>query len=168
MRDAYRRHGFTSFREAAQKTGVHYTQIARMLKGNVPGVKTVRKWADALGESQKDWLAIAFGGDVDDTDTPAVATLATEDPVTSDRQEPPQVSQPSQPPDIPQAVFSAIAEAPTREEKVEIAIDYLKRPELGIRFGGNNLHRHTTEAQIAIIRAWEAASGARLLPPEII
>lgn len=57
---AYQRHGFKSYRHAEQITGVNYSTVyAIVSRGRIPTRGQVIEWAEGLGESINDWLALA-------------------------------------------------------------------------------------------------------------
>jgi len=157
MRDAYRRNRFDNYRDAGKAWGVHYTYVGRMLHGEVPSIKVLDKLADAFNEPLSRWVALAYGTDV-------------ENESTSDLPEEPQPipPEPPEPPPIPEAITTAIILAPTREERVRIAFDWLwlHAGELGVRFGSDR--GDTVDARVAIIRAVESQLGIRLLPPDVV
>lgn len=161
---AYRRHGFNSYRHAELRTGLHYSRIGKMMKGEVPGYQMIVRWADALGEPRNEWLQAA-GFPVDTEPVPERRT----DDIQNAAERAEEAGGPPlllRHPDPPPEVLEAIAEAPTREAKVHQAIAYLQRPELRLRFGSDG--GDSTETLIQIVRAYERLAGVQLLPPDVV
>lgn len=58
--DAYRRHGFTSYRDAEHKTGVNYSTVYTIVsRGRIPTRGQVIEWAEGLNEDINHWLDLA-------------------------------------------------------------------------------------------------------------
>ncbi len=108
------------------------------------------RWAQAVGDPAEKWIALGLG---DDWDSAAVNPPGSP-PILFTH------------PNPPQEVLEAIAEAPDREAKVQVAWDYMRRPELKLRFGAYK--GDSTGRRVAIIRHYERATGVKLLPPEVI
>ncbi|MEI6916375.1 MAG: hypothetical protein WCL39_14665, partial [Armatimonadota bacterium] len=152
-REAYTKMGFQSLRTAGLATGIAFTTIGGMMKGETPGTANLKRWADALNEPVAKWVSLASGEPYDGTDAVAPAPVDTP-PIQFTH------------PDPPQEVLDAIACAPSRDEKVQVAWDYLRRPELKLRFGAYK--GDSTGRRVAIIRHYERTTGVSLLPPEVI
>ena len=58
--DAYQRHGFKSYRDAEQKTGVNYSTIYMIVsRGRIPTRGQVIEWAEGIKEPINHWLELA-------------------------------------------------------------------------------------------------------------
>jgi len=140
------------------KTGIDHTTIMAMSHGRVPKKGLVIDFATGIGEPVNKWLQLA-----------GYPPLPTEPTATATDEPPPfPIPAPSPVPRIPSEITTAIVLAPTREERVRIAFDWLwlHAGELGVRFGSGN--GDTVDARIAIIRAVESQIGIRLLPPDVV
>lgn len=149
-REAYKRVGFKSTRQASIKTGMHFTIIARMMKGEPCSAPNLIRWAAAVGEVPEKWLALAQGlpydgpATVDDTPDRGGLTFNA--------------------PPVPESVVKMVEAAETNEDKVAVAFAYLRSlPDL--RFGSDR--SGTYAAKLAIIRTYEKYTGLHLVPPEV-
>ena len=149
VKEACSRRGYSSTRHAEYKTGLDHSLISKMQNGQVPGVKVLMRWAAAIGEPVDKWLELAGHPPVS---APPGNTTSPTDAA----------------PSVPPAVLRAVAEAPTREEKIIIAFDYLRRPELGLQMGGSQMLGMPTESKLALIRLYERMAGVQILPPEVV
>lgn len=150
VREACERHKFTSTRHAGYRTGIDYSLISKMQNGTVPGIKVIIRWATAIEEPVNKWLELA-GYDPVPTE-PSIST--SQMPAT-------------QQPDVPPAVRQAIQDATTREEKIAVAFEYIRRPELGLQMGSSQMLSLPTESKLALIRLYERMSGVQVLPSEV-
>jgi hypothetical protein len=58
--EAYKEHGFKSYRHAEQQTGVNYSTIYMIVsRGRIPTRGQVIEWAEGLNESVNEWLVLA-------------------------------------------------------------------------------------------------------------
>lgn len=142
-----------SLRAAAYKTGLDHTTIMDMGRGHVPQRRTVMDFARGLGEPVNKWLQLAGYDPIPEAEGAQQPSRERDDQM------------PVPPP--PEAVRKAIEEAPTREAKIEIAYEYIMRPEFGIRAGSFAMLTFPTEAKLAIIRLLERAEGIQILPPDL-
>lgn len=151
VRQVYKARGFRNQRDMATKTGIHFSVISRMLRGEIPGGESLIKWADYLGEPAAKWLALSQGLEWEGVETaperPVEATIIF--PV----------------PPVPSTVTAMIEAAESNEDKVTIAFNYL-RSVPGLQFGADQ-RAGSYPARLAIIRLYEKYTGLRLLPLEV-
>jgi len=153
-----------SLRGASIKTGLAHTTIMKMTRGKIPSRATLYDWATALGEPVNKWLALA-----------GYAPIAEPPSEPTPQPDPRESNSGSRnldtPPTIPEAITTAIILAPTREERVRIAWDWLwfHGREIGAGpFGAADGGGRTVEGRIAIIRLVEKQLNIRLLPPDVV
>lgn len=177
----FERKGWTSSRQVERITGLHYTLVARLRRGVPCGAGVMKRWAEAVQESPAKWIALANGVAWPDT-TPApkppsgpVQRAGAEN--GSEHGEEGQNASPAAGaaksgalvqfthPAPPREVYDAIAMAETNEDKIQIAWDYIRRPELKLRFGAHRADR--ADIRLDIIRHYEEITGIQLLPPEV-
>lgn len=168
-----------SLRAATIKTGIAHTTILKMQKGYIPRRSTICDWAVGLGDSINKWLVIAgYQPLPDNADKPPSGPVQrAEGENGSEHGEGGQNASPAAGaaksgalvqfthPDPPREVYDAIAMAETNEDKIQIAWDYIRRPELKLRFGAHRADR--ADIRLDIIRHYEEITGIRLLPPEV-
>jgi hypothetical protein len=132
-----------------------------MAKGLPVQASTIHMWCLGFGLDVNRWLAMA-GYDV----LPA-EPIPQPDPRESNSGS----RDLHTPPTIPEAITNAIILAPSREEKVRLAWDWLwfHGREIGAGpFGAADGGARTIEGRIAIIRAVEKHPNIRLLPPDVV
>lgn len=153
MQDAFRKHGFRSVRSAAQETGVDYVTLHRAMKGVVPGMASLVKWSNALGDDVNRWLRLGGFPTVENVESAPA------------EEEPPDASLTFTQPEVPELVRTMIEKAPTREDKIAVAFNYLASlPD--VRFGADGVQ--TPDARLHIIRTYERLTNVRVLPPEVV
>lgn len=170
-----------SLRAATIKTGIAHTTILKMQKGYIPRRSTICDWAVGLGDSINKWLVIAgYQPLPDNADKPPSGPVQPARPENGpehgtggqsaagasrglENETLIQLAHPAPPAEV----LDAIAAAVTREEKIAIAWDYIRRPELKLRFGGHHADANDPAWRLDIIRHYEKLAGLQLLPPEI-
>lgn len=68
-------------------------------------------------------------------------------------------------PEVPEDVRIAIEQASSRQEKIEIAFNYLLT--LDLRLGSSAMGRYPLEAKLSLVRMYERLSGRKLLPEDL-
>lgn len=181
-RAAYKQQGFRNQADAARKAGLDTSVVSRLLNGVPPGAGSLILWARAINQPLAKWLALAQDEDWQDTtasssNPPSGPVQRAEGENGSEHGEGGQNASPAAGaaksgalvqfthPDPPREVYDAIAMAETNEDKIQIAWDYIRRPELKLRFGAHRADR--ADIRLDIIRHYEEITGIRLLPPEV-
>lgn len=141
-----------SYQRASVATEIPAPTIARMALGIVPGADHIINWARAIGQNINEWLILAGY-------EPIPVHLVADSPDSAN-------ATPTHPP-APESLTAAIASAPTREEKVNLAFEFVRKDPF-VRVGSSSMSKYPTEAKLSIIRMYERHTGQQLLPPEII
>lgn len=140
------------------QTGVNYTVLARLLKGEVPSAAAVIRWAVSLGSDPNQWLKLAGHDLLPEGPQGKIALVGA-----VQRGEPSLTFTQPEPPEL---VRTMIERATTREDKIAVAFNYLASlPDvrLGADTGSAN-----ADARLHIIRTYERLTNVQVLPPEVV
>lgn len=99
------------------QTGVNYTVLARLLKGEVPSAAAVIRWAVSLGSDPNQWLKLAGHDLLPEGPQGKIALVGA-----VQRGEPSLTFTQPEPPEL---VRTMIERATTREDKIAVAFNYL-------------------------------------------
>lgn len=142
-----------SFRRATIASGVTYGTIGNMAAGMVPGRDHIIDWAVALGEDVNYWLKLAGY-------EPIPCNLVSKEGKS------PVPNSSRAPIIIPDEVKNSIANADSRERKIDIAFKYVRS--VYPRLGSSGMAKMPTEAKLSLVRMFEDMKDVKILPDEVI